>query len=90
MFVRAEIEGRMAHDVLVVPRQAMRDQSRLLVVDDEDTLHLRTVEVLRIDRDEVLVRAALASRERIVVSPIQVVVEGMKVRTIPAEEAARS
>jgi len=90
MFVRAEIDGRIAHDVLVVPRAAMRDASQLLIVDDENTLHRRSVEVLRIDRDDVLVRAELAPHERIVVSPIQVVVEGMKVRTISADEAASS
>jgi RND family efflux transporter MFP subunit len=82
LFVRAEIDGRWVEDVLVVPRPAMRDDDRLLVVDADDHLHLRAVDVLRIDRDEVLIRADLDAGDRVVVSPIQVVVEGMRVRPI--------
>lgn len=90
LFVRAEIDGRLARGVLVVPRSAMRDAGQLLVVDREDRLRLQEVDVLRIDRDEVLVRGGLDADDRIVVSPIQVVVEGMKVRPIADVEATRS
>lgn len=90
MFVRAEIEGLMASGVLVVPRAAMREGDRLLVVDGDDRIHHRPVEVLRIDRDEVLLRAELAADERIVVSRMQVVVDGMKVQPVPADEETPS
>ena len=85
LFVHAEIDGHVARDVLVVPRAAMRDGERMLVVDAQDRLHLREVEVLRIDRDDVLVRGRLAPDERVVVSSLQVVVDGMQVR--PLSEA---
>ena len=88
LFVRAEIEGREVENVLVVPRSAMRDDSRLLLVDGDDRLHLRHVDVLRIDRDEVLLRTALDPGDRVVVSPIQVVVEGMKVKPIADKPTA--
>ena len=83
LFVRAEIEGPMAENVIVVPRYAMRDNAHLLVVDAEDRLHTREVEVLRMDRDEVLIRGELAAGERICLSPLQVVVEGMRVNPMP-------
>ena len=79
LFVRAEIEGPIAENVIVVPRYAMRDNAHLLVVDAEDRLHTREVEVLRMDRDEVLIRGELAAGERVCLSPLQVVVEGMRV-----------
>lgn len=82
LFVRAEIDGRLAEDVLVVPRSAMRDDDRLLLVDQDDRLRLRAVDVLRIDRDEVLLRSDLSPGDRVVVSPMQVVVEGMRVQPI--------
>ena len=47
-------------EVIVVPRYAMRDASRILIVDAEDRLHTREVEVLRFDRDDVLIRSQLA------------------------------
>jgi RND family efflux transporter MFP subunit len=82
LFVEAEIVGPEARNVIVVPRYAMRDDSKILIVDAEDRLRTKQVQVLRIDRDDVLVQGPLAEGERICVSPIQVVVEGMAVRTV--------
>ena len=82
LFVEAEIVGPEAHDVIVVPRYAMRGDSTILIVDAENRLHTKRVQVLRIDRDDVLVQGPLAEGERICVSPIQVVVEGMAVRAV--------
>ncbi len=90
MFVRAEIEGHVLRDVVVVPRAAIRDGEALLVIDGDDRLRRLPIEILRIDREEVMLRAELGAEDRVVVSPIQVVIDGMKVRPVPAEEARRS
>ena len=82
LFVQAEIEGPEVEGVIVIPRYAMRDDSQILVVDSENRLYRRKVKILRIDRDQVLVEGPLAAGERICVSPIQVVVEGMRVRPV--------
>jgi len=82
LFVEAEIIGPEAQNVIVIPRYAMRDGSSILIVDANDQLHTRRVQVLRIDRDEVFIQGPLAENERICLSPIQVVVEGMAVRPI--------
>lgn len=68
--------------MIVIPRYALRDESKILVVDKEDRLHSRPVQVLRIDRDDVLIQGPLADGERICVSPLQVVVEGGLVHTV--------
>jgi RND family efflux transporter MFP subunit len=90
LFVHAEIAGPLAENVIVLPREAMRNEDRILVVDADDRLRYRGVEVLRIDRDDVLIRADIAASERIVLSPLQVAVEGMKVRPLegPGARAA--
>lgn len=85
LFVRAEIAGPVAEGVIVVPRSALRDDERILIVDKEDRLQILPVEVLRIDGDDVLLRAELAPGERICVSPLQVFVEGMRVRPVLVE-----
>jgi RND family efflux transporter MFP subunit len=82
LFVEAEIIGPEASDVIVVPRYAMRNDSEILVVNNENELRSKRVQVLRMDRDDVLVQGPLAAGERICVSPIQVVVEGMRVNPI--------
>lgn len=82
LFVQAEIEGALAEDVIVVPRDALRNDSRILVVNERNELRSRAVEILRIDRDRVLVQGPLPDGERVCLSPLQVVVEGMKVRAL--------
>jgi multidrug efflux pump subunit AcrA (membrane-fusion protein) len=89
LFVQAEIEGAIAENVIVVPRYAMRDESRILIVDAEDRLYTREIEVLRFDRDDVLIRSELAPGERICVSPLQVVVEGMQVKPTKDDAAGK-
>jgi hypothetical protein len=74
--------GPEAKDVIVVPRYALRDGEKILVVDAESRLHTRKVQVLRVDRDDVLIQGPLGKGERICVSPIQAVVEGVLVHTI--------
>jgi RND family efflux transporter MFP subunit len=90
LFVEAEIVGPEASDVIVVPRYAMRGDSRILIVNAKNELRSKPVEVLRIDRDDVLVQGPLAQGERICVSPIQVVVEGMIVNPVEDRAAVAS
>jgi RND family efflux transporter MFP subunit len=86
LFVHAEIRGPAAEDVIVVPRYAMRDANHILVIDRDDLLRIRKVEILRIDGEDVLIRGSLEPGERLCVSPVQVVVDGMKVTTIQDDE----
>jgi len=64
----------------VLPHTALRGSDRVLVVDGESRIHYRDVEVLRSERDEFVVGAGLNADEDVVVSPLAVVVDGMKVR----------
>ncbi len=82
LFVQAEIEGIAEDDIVVLPRSAMRDDDQVLVVDTENRLHFRTVEILRVYRDEVYVSAGLERGEIVNISPLQTVVEGMRVQPI--------
>jgi RND family efflux transporter MFP subunit len=87
MFVRADIQGRRLKDVFVLPRSALRGDDQVLVVDAEDRLRYRNVNVARSDREQVFVDAGLAPGDRVCVSPLDVAVEGMQVRTIADQEA---
>jgi multidrug efflux pump subunit AcrA (membrane-fusion protein) len=85
LFVRAEIAGPRVAGVTVVPRSAMRGEDHLMVVDADSRLWLRAVDVLRVDGEDVLLRSRLAPGERVCVSPLQAVVDGMPVRVIGEE-----
>lgn len=82
LFVDAEIGGLTAQGVVTLPRAALRDGNRVLIVDAGDRLRFREVELLRADRDTVLVRSGIAAGERVCVSPLQLVVEGMRVAPV--------
>ncbi len=83
LFVQAEILGRRVEGIFAVPRAALRDRDRLLLVDDADRLHERRVDVLRVEADRVLVRGGLREGERVCTSDLATFVEGMPVRPLP-------
>lgn len=81
LFVDAEIEGIDVQEVFILPRSAIRDNSQVLVVDSESRLRSRDVEIVRLERDQALVKTGLASDDLVCVSQIEAVVDGMVVRT---------
>ena len=88
LFVQAEILGRRVSDVFVLPRAALRDGRTVLVVDEEDRIVPREIELIRVEGDEILVRSGLAAGERVCVSDLPLVVEGMHVRPTPLASVA--
>ena len=80
MYVQAEIEGHLVRGVAVAPRTAFREDDRLLVVDEDDRLRFRDVEILRRLDDSVLIRSGLAEGEQLCLNPPSAVTDGMRVR----------
>lgn len=87
LFVQAEILGNLVEGAFALPRTALRDGARVLVVDDEDRLRFREVEVLRLERERVVIGGGLAPGERVCTSPLSAVVDGMLVRVVEANAA---
>ncbi len=85
LYVQAEIAGREAPGAIVVPRSAVRDDGRVLIVDDESRLRFRAVEILRRQAESVILAGGLAAGERVCISPLDVAVDGMEVRAVLAE-----
>jgi multidrug efflux pump subunit AcrA (membrane-fusion protein) len=81
LFVEAEIQGQEVEDVVVLPRAVLRENDQLLVVDSEERLRFRTVDLLRVTREEIVVQGGLEAGERVCLSPLEAVTDGMKVRT---------
>ena len=90
LFVEAEIKGKLVRDVVVIPRSALRGTESVLVIDDENKLHFRIVELLRKDSETVIISSGLEQGERICISPLEAVVEGMKVRVLNEDESKAS
>jgi RND family efflux transporter MFP subunit len=82
LFVSAEIQGRAIENAYVLPGAALRDNDQVLVLDAEDRVRFRDVEVIRRGREEVILGSGLAPGERVVVSPMSAVTDGMAVRPL--------
>lgn len=80
-FVAAEISGSTVLDVIRIPRTALRGADQVLLVDDENKIEIRTVDVLRSDDQYVYVSGGVAAGERITVTAIEAPTNGMSVRT---------
>ncbi|MFU8817254.1 MAG: efflux RND transporter periplasmic adaptor subunit [Pseudomonadales bacterium] len=78
--VGVEIDGRHRESLVAVPRQALREDDRVYVVGDDDRLSVRRPEIVwRLPR-ALLVRSGVADGERVIVSPVEAAVDGMRVR----------
>ncbi|MCH7749312.1 MAG: efflux RND transporter periplasmic adaptor subunit, partial [Acidobacteria bacterium] len=85
MYVEAEIAGRTARNVAVLPRAALRGRDRVLVVDADDRLSFREVSILRATTDAIYVQRGLADGDLVVVSPLETPTEGMRVQLADAD-----
>ena len=82
LFVKAEIVGRTVDNIIALPRSVMRNNNQVLVVDAENKMYYREVEIFRLEEDRVLISGGLLPGEYICTSPIQAVVDGMSVQPI--------
>lgn len=86
MFVQAEILGRKYENVVVLPRSALREAGQVAVVEGEGVIRFRSIDVLRSDRNQVIVRGGLESGEVVCLSILEAMTDGMQVQIDPADD----
>jgi RND family efflux transporter MFP subunit len=89
LFVEAEIRGRQFSELAQIPRRALRNDDSVLLVDEEDRLVVRHVEVISTGAETALVQG-LAGGERVVTSQPSLAVAGMRVTPRDSELASRA
>jgi len=80
LFVDAEIIGTSFDNIVVLPRSAIRGEQKVYVVDGDNRLRSRDIEILRIVENEVYVSGGLSRGDRVCISTLDSVVEGMQIR----------
>jgi hypothetical protein len=88
LFVDAVIEGRAVEQAVTLPRAALRGRDQVVVLDGEDRLRSRTVEVLDRDGASVVIGSGVEAGERVVLTALENVGEGTRVRVIGPDAAA--
>ncbi|MFS1525177.1 efflux RND transporter periplasmic adaptor subunit [Microbulbifer sp. 2304DJ12-6] len=77
LFVEADIAGRTFEDVVILPRQALHEGNHLLVLNKENQLIFKEVELLQSVADKVWLRGDIAIGDRVIVSSLGYSREGM-------------
>jgi len=80
LFVEAEIIGARFDNTVKLPRSSLRERQQIYVVDAENRLRFRDVEVLRIVQDEVFIKSGLNEGDKVCISILSSPVDGMPVR----------
>jgi RND family efflux transporter MFP subunit len=83
LFVQAEIEGRQLDNVVTLPRQTLRSDDAVLVVDESGKLRSRRVEVVKLDERRAYIGSGLQAGEIVCLTALDFVVDGMSVKIAP-------
>ncbi len=87
-FVEAQISGREQDNAIALPRQALRPENTLWLVDDNRRLQIMPVVVLQSDDNQVLVQGDFDASIEVIVSALNLVVPGMSLAPRSADAQA--
>lgn len=84
-FVRAEIQGRRAEDVVVLPRSVLRPGDTVLIASEERVLEIRQVEVARAEPRLVYISRGIAEGELVITTSMDAPIPGTRLTVIGEE-----
>ena len=90
LFVAVEIQGRTLENAAVIPRAALRENNTVWVVDESGRLTFRNVEVARLTTTSAILQGGIKTGEMVVISALNAVTDGMRVRIINRLENSKS
>jgi len=82
LYVNAVVKGKTVDNIVILPRSVIRGSNRVVIVDAESRLHFRELDILRLENERVLIQGGLRTGERVLLSPLQAIVENMSVQVI--------
>ncbi|MDG1709362.1 MAG: efflux RND transporter periplasmic adaptor subunit [Emcibacteraceae bacterium] len=82
-FVTAEIEGRAVENIVRLPRESLRQGNQVLIIDQDNKLRTRMVEVLETNNDYVIISSGVENGDIVNLSQLGISVDGTLVETEP-------
>jgi len=76
-YVKADIHGRELQQVFSIPRKALHNNRNIWIATQDNTLDIRSVDVLWRDEQRILVRDSINDGERLIISDLTAPVQGM-------------
>ncbi|MBQ75184.1 MAG: efflux transporter periplasmic adaptor subunit [Gammaproteobacteria bacterium] len=90
LFVEAEILGNQVDSVYIVPRSALQANNQVYIIDGENRLVFREVDILRIVDEKVYIRGGFGSGETVCLSTLNNAIQGMVVQPVSQPGVAAS
>ena len=86
LFVQADIQGRHVPHALVLPASSLRDQDKVYVINQDNTLTVRTVKLADSNTHNIIVKEGISPGERVVTSALIGAHDGMLLHVLDSEE----
>lgn len=81
-FVQAKIKGALLENVFVIPRKYYRKNEYVVIIDEDNKLRRKSIEVEWSDEDSLVVSGGLKAGERMCLTPLSFPAEGMRVAVV--------
>lgn len=85
-FVLAEIEGVELASVIPISRDHLRENDRIWILKEDNTLEIRNIDIVAKTNDQVLIGSGLEDGERLIVSGLSSPVAGSPVQLVPENQ----
>ncbi len=86
MFVDLQLRGKSLGSVISIPRKALRNNRQVWIVDGENHLRIKTVEIARREKNQLLVSKGLIPGEKVVITSLSAAADGMLLRPLKLEQ----
>ena len=81
-FVQARIEGEILENSIVIPRELYRKNEYVVVIEDDGTLRLKSIEIEWSDEENLVISSGLSPGDRVCLTHLSFPSEGMKVAVV--------
>ncbi len=85
-FLNAQVRGAKVEGVIGVPRNAIRGQNQVMVLNGEGELEMRKVRVIEKTKDRIYVGEGVSEGEKLILTRLDVPVAGMKLEEVGEEQ----
>ncbi len=89
LFVQAEINGRLIENVIVLPRDGLRPEDKVYVVDDKGKAEIRDVKVIDTSPERAVLASGVEVGELIILSPMEKSRTSMTLKVLDANDPTK-
>ena len=86
LFVEIQLFGDKLDSSISIPRKALRNDNHVWVADPENRLQLRPVEILRREKQQLIIKQGLSAGEKLVLTTLAGATDGMLLRPLAQEK----